>query len=105
MTIRLFCDIGGTGARADAFTMWAVQFIGREVRVLDYYESVGQPLSAHLEWCARRASPSRAQFWLPHDGATQDKVYDVSYESALKAAGYVEVTVIPNQGKEPRSSA
>ena len=99
MTIRLFCDIGGTGARADAFTMWAVQFIGREVRVLDYYESVGQPLSAHLEWCRTKGfTPSRAQFWLPHDGATQDKVYDVSYESALKAAGY-EVTVIPNQGK------
>ena len=59
----------------------------------------GQPLSAHLEWCRTKGfTPSRAQFWLPHDGATQDKVYDVSYESALKAAGY-EVTVIPNQGK------
>src|ERR1019366_7336326 len=25
MTIRLFADIGGTGARADAFAMWAAQ--------------------------------------------------------------------------------
>ena len=99
MTIRLFCDIGGTGARADAFTIWAKQFIGKEIRVLDYYEAVGQPLSSHLEWMRERGySPKRAQIWLPHDGSTQDKVFDVSYESALKAAGYA-VTVVPNQGK------
>lgn len=99
MTIRLFCDIGGTGARADAFAMWAAQFIGREIRVVDHYEAVGQPLDAHLAWCRKQGyEPDRAQFWLPHDGSTQDKVYDVSYESALKKAGY-RVTVIPNQGK------
>ena len=34
---------------------------------------------------------------LPHDGETQDKVYDVSYASALREAGF-EVVVIPNQG-------
>lgn len=42
MTIRLICDIGGTGAKADAFVIWAVQFIGREIRVVNYYEKVGQ---------------------------------------------------------------
>lgn len=99
MTIRLFADIGGTGARADAFTMWAAQFIGKEIRVLNYYEVVGQPLSAHLSWMRSEGyTADRAQIWLPHDGSTQDKVYDVSYESALREAGY-EVTVVPNQGK------
>lgn len=99
MTLRLFVDIGGTGARADAFAMWVVQFIGKEVRVLDYYEAVGQPLAAHLNWLRSKGyTPDKAQFWLPHDGATQDKVYDVSYESALRDAGY-GVTVVPNQGK------
>lgn len=99
MTVRLICDIGGTGARADAFTIWAMQFIGREIRVVNYYEVVGQPVDAHVAWCrAQGYTPDRAQFWLPHDGSTQDKVYDVSYESALKKAGYT-VTVVPNQGK------
>lgn len=99
MTIRLYADIGGTGAKADAFTLWAAQFIGKEIRVLKYYEAVGQPLATHLEWMREQGyTQSRAQIWLPHDGSTQDKVYDVSYESALKAAGY-EVTVVPNQGK------
>lgn len=99
MTIRLICDIGGTGARADAFAIWAKQFIGREIRVVNYYEAVGQPIDAHLAWCRSQGyTPDRAQFWLPHDGSTQDKVYDVSYESALKGAGY-KVEVVPNQGK------
>ncbi len=98
MTIRLFCDIGGTGKRADAFTIWVAQFIGREVRVLDYYEAVGQPAATHLEWCRRRGyTPGKAQFWLPHDGDSHDKVFDVSYASAFRAAEY-EVEVVPNQG-------
>jgi phage terminase large subunit len=99
MTLRAFVDIGGTGARADAFAMWIAQFIAREVRVLDYYEAVGQPLATHLDWMRGRGySKERCQIWLPHDGATNDKVYDVSYESALTEAGYT-VTVVPNQGK------
>lgn len=97
MTLRAFVDIGGTGARADAFAMWIAQFVGKEIRVLDYYEQVGQPLSTHLNWM-REKGYDKAQIWLPHDGATQDKVHDVSYESALRQAGYT-VTVVPNQGK------
>ena len=99
MQIRLFVDIGGTGARADSFTIWAAQFIGKEIRVIDYYEAVGQPLATHLNWCRSRGyMPDRAQFWLPHDGANHDKVFSVSYESALRDAGYT-VTIVANQGK------
>lgn len=99
MTVRLFCDIGGTGARADAFAIWPAQFIGREIRVRDYYEAVGQPLAAHLTWLRSKGyTPERAQFWLPHDGAQNDKVFSVSYESALRDAGY-HVEVVPNQGR------
>jgi len=99
MTIRLFFDIGGTGARADAVAIWPAQFIGKEVRTRDYYEAVGQPLATHIAWLRSKGyTPDKAQIWLPHDGATNDKVFDVSYESALRAAGYT-VTVVPNQGK------
>jgi phage terminase large subunit len=99
LTIRLFFDIGGTGAKADAVAIWAVQFIGKEIRVLDYYEAVGQPLATHIQWMRERGYiPKKAQVWLPHDGDTNDKVHDVSYASALRAAQY-DVTVVPNQGK------
>jgi phage terminase large subunit len=96
---RLFVDIGGTGANADAFTMWGCQFIGREVRVLNYYEAVGQSIEMHINWMRRKSyKPENTEIFLPHDGATHDKVYDVSYESALTAAGF-NVTVVPNQGR------
>jgi phage terminase large subunit len=46
----------------------------------------------------RGYTPKRAQVWLPHDGDTNDKVFDISYASALRGANY-HVTVVPNQGK------
>ncbi len=99
LTVRLFCDIGGTGARADAFSMWPMQFSGRSILTRDYYEAQGQPLATHLAWLRTMGyTPDKAQFWLPHDGATNDRVIDVSYESAIRSAGY-KVTVVPNQGK------
>lgn len=99
MTTRLFFDIGGTGARADAVSIWAAQFVGKSILALNYYEAVGQPLATHLTWMREQGYlPKQAQVWLPHDGETNDKVYDVSYESAITAAGY-DVTVVPNQGK------
>ena len=95
---QLFVDIGGTGARSDAFTIWVAQQVGREVRLLDYYEAVGQPLATHLEWMrGRNYHPNNCRIYLPHDGMQHDKVYSVSYESALRDAMF-DVTVIPNQG-------
>ncbi len=97
MTYRAVFDIGGTGARADAVAIWICQFIGPQVRVLNYYEVSGQPLASHVNWL-RDNGYGKAQCILPHDGVKHDMVYDVTYESALKKAGF-EVTVIPNQGK------
>jgi phage terminase large subunit len=97
--VRVFCDIGGTGAKADAFAMWPAQFIGKEIRTRDYYEAVGQPLATHVQWLHSKGyGPGRADIVLPHDGANNEKVYDVTFESAFKAAGF-DVTVVPNQGK------
>jgi phage terminase large subunit len=96
MTIRAWWDIGGTGAKADACAIWIGQFIGHEIRVLDYYEAVGQPLAVHLQWL-RDKGYERAHCVLPHDGAAHEKVYAVSYEGAVRAAGF-DVRVIPNMG-------
>lgn len=96
MTLRAYWDIGGTGAKADACAIWIVQFIGKEVRVLDYYETVGQPLAAHVAWL-RDKKYDKALCVLPHDGATHDKVHQVSYESALREAQF-DVRTVPNMG-------
>ena len=102
MTYRAFWDIGGTGAKADACSIWVAQFIGREVRVLDYYEAQGQPLAAHVGWLRERGY-DKALCVLPHDGAQGDKVFAVSYESALREAGF-SVEVVPNQGRGAASA-
>lgn len=96
MTLRAYWDIGGTGAKADATAIWICQFVGREIRVLDYYEAQGQPLATHLSWL-REKGYGKALCILPHDGANNEKVIDVSYESAIREAQF-EVEVIPNQG-------
>ena len=97
MTIRAFWDIGGTGLRADATAIVIAQFVGTQIRVLDYYEAVGQPLAAHVNWM-RENGYKQALCVLPHDGANAEKVYSVTYESSLQEAGF-ETVVVPNQGR------
>lgn len=97
LEVRAYWDIGGTGARADATAIWLVQFVGPELRWLDYYEASGQPMAAHVDWLRSRGYPVR-HCVLPHDGGNHEKVYSVSYESALREAGF-DVRVIPNQGR------
>jgi phage terminase large subunit len=97
MTLRAVFDIGGTGAKADAAAIWIVQYVGRELRWLDYYEARGQPLATHVAWL-RANRYGNALCVLPHDGAAGDRVHDVSYESALRQAGF-PVMVVRNQGK------
>ena len=99
MAIRVFVDIGGTGAKADAFAMWVAQFVGKEIRVLNYYEAQGQPLSVHAAWLRENGyGPGKAQVWLPHDGETNERITDASFQTAFQAMGFT-TTVIPNQGK------
>lgn len=99
LTYKAFVDIGGTGSRADAFVIWIMQFVGREIRALNYYEAVGQPLATHLAWLRDNGyTPKNTTIWLPHDGEQNDKVHSVSYQSALTGAEF-KVVVVPNQGK------
>lgn len=99
LVIRLYADIGGTGAKADNFVFWAAQFVGMTIRCVNHYEVQGQPISAHLTWMRTQGYvPGRCKIWLPHDGDKQDSVFDVSYRKAFEDAGY-DVEVVPNQGK------
>ena len=104
MDHKIFCDLGGTGAKSDAFAMWAGQFINREIRVTNYYEAQGQDLATHINWLKSKGyMPHNTTIYLPHDGETNDRVFDVSFESAFISAGY-SVIVIPNQGKGAASA-
>ena len=96
LPVRAFWDIGGTGSRSDARAIWIAQFVGKEIRLLDYRETQGQELGEDIHWL-RHNGYERAIMVLPHDGAANDKVYNVSYQSSLQGAGF-QVKVVPNQG-------
>lgn len=97
LPLRAFIDIGGAGAAADAFTMWVVQWVGQEIRVLDYYESVGQVLAFHVNWLRSRGY-DKAVLYLPHDGVAANNVTGKRYEDHLREAGFAVEPPVKNQG-------
>lgn len=95
LRLRAYCDIGGVGAKADAFAIWVCQFVGREIRVLNYYEAKGQELSAHIHWLRSQGYvEGTIDIYLPHDGAAQKGPYAGTWESAFEDAGYNAETII-----------
>jgi len=98
LPLRAFIDIGGSGATADAFTIWVVQWIGGEIRVLDYYEAVGQVLAFHVNWLRTRGY-AQAILYLPHDGVNENNITGKRYEDHLREAGFNVEPPVKNQGK------
>jgi phage terminase large subunit len=98
LPLRAFIDIGGAGATADAFTIWVAQWAGNEIRVLDYYESVGQVLAFHVNWLRSRGY-QQAILYLPHDGIAANNVTGKRYEDHLREAGFAVEPPVKNQGR------
>jgi phage terminase large subunit len=91
-----FWDIGGTSRKSDATAIWVGQFVGEEIRLVDYYEAVGQEFGAHVAWMRKRGYED-AVCVLPHDGRKHDTVFKVTPESYLRESGFT-VDTVPNQG-------
>lgn len=98
LPIRAFVDIGGSGATADAFVIWIVQWVAQEIRVLDYYEAVGQVLGEHVGWL-RKNKYEKAIIRLPHDGVNENNILGKRYEDHLRDAGFNVEPSVPNQGR------
>jgi len=96
MKVYACWDIGGTSRKSDATSIWIVQYINDEIRVLRYYEAVGQSFDAHVNWL-RKHGYENAVCVLPHDGVKHDTVYSVTPEGFLRKAGFT-VETVPNQG-------
>jgi len=93
MEVKAFWDIGFN----DATAIWVAQFVGREIRVLDYYEAQGQPLAAHLAWLRLRWGDG-VLCVLPHDGAHGNAITGIRFEDHIRQAGFKALT-IENQGR------
>lgn len=97
LPLKAFWDLGGAGATADAMAIWIVQFVGREIRVLDYIEGQGQVLSHYVQELRQRGYQN-AVCYLPHDGVNSNSITGKRYEDHLRDADF-DVVVIPNQGR------
>jgi hypothetical protein len=75
-----------------------VQWVGTEIRVLDYYESVGQVLAFHVNWLRSRGY-QHAVLYLPHDGIAANSVTGKRYEDHLREAGFTVEPPVKNQGR------
>ena len=98
LPLRVFHDIGGSGGVADAYTIWVVQWVAQEVRILDYYESVGQVLAFHVNWM-REKGYERAINYLPHDGVNANNVTGKTYADHWREAGFTVEPPVKNQGR------
>jgi phage terminase large subunit len=96
LPLKAFFDLGGSGATADAMAIWIVQFVAREIRVLDYIEGVGQILAYYVN--ALREKKYKPICYLPHDGVNENNITGKRYRDHLEEAGF-DVIVVPNQGR------
>tara|TARA_R110000787_G_scaffold42047_1_gene103369 strand:+ start:5271 stop:6578 length:1308 start_codon:yes stop_codon:yes gene_type:complete len=97
MKVYAIWDIGSTSNAADATSIWIVQFIGDEIRVLNYYEAIGQAFDDHVHWL-RSNGYEDAVCILPHDGRKHDFVHTITPQGFLGRAGFT-TDVVTNQGK------
>ncbi len=81
-----------------------MQWVGSEIRVLDYYEFVGQVLAFHVNWLRSRGYGS-AILYLPHDGINANNITGKRYEDHLRDAGFTVEPPVKNQGRGAASCA
>ena len=98
LPLRAFWDFGGSGATADAMAIWIVQWVGQEIRVLDYIEGIGQVLAYYVDELRRRKH-DKAICYLPHDGVNENNITGKRYEEHLREAGFDVQPPVKNQGR------
>ena len=97
LPVKAFFDIGGAGHSSDAMAIWMCQFVGREIRLLDYIEGVGQPLGYYATELRRRGWKN-AVIYLPHDGVAHNNISGKRYIDHWVEAGFECAQPIKNSG-------
>jgi phage terminase large subunit len=97
LPVKAFFDIGGAGHSSDAMAIWVCQFVGREIRLLDYIEGVGQPLGFYATELRRRGWKD-AVIHLPHDGVATNNISGKRYIDHWIEAGFECAPLIKNSG-------
>jgi hypothetical protein len=77
--------------------IWIAQFVGREIRLLDYIEGVGQPLGYYANELRRRGWKD-VIIYLPHDGVATNNISGKRYIDHWIEAGFECGPPIKNSG-------
>jgi hypothetical protein len=78
---------------SDSTAIWVAQLVGKEVRLIDYYENHGQGLDTYVTWL-RDNGFDNATHLLPHDVVVRELGTGKSRKEMLELAG-LEITVVP----------
>jgi phage terminase large subunit len=97
LPVKAFFDIGGAGHSSDAMAIWICQFVGREIRLLDYVEGIAQPLGYYATELRRRGWKD-AVIYLPHDGVAHNNISGKRYIDHWIEAGFECAPPIKNSG-------
>lgn len=84
-------DIGGD---RDATAIWFAQLVGREIRIIDYYEAVGADSGPHAREVLNK-DYSYAQHFIPFDAGPNRIGIDKNYADFLSDHGLRNITVLP----------
>jgi hypothetical protein len=87
--VHTFWDLG----LSDMTAIWFVQFLGREVRVIDYYEDHNKRVSDYADYLLNLKQYKYGSHNIPHDGAKRDFELLKSYQQLLTDAGLHNVKV------------
>lgn len=77
---------------ADSTAIWVAQIVGKEIRLVDYYEGHSQGLDAYVTWLRNNGWDKAIQL-LPHDVEVRELGTGKSRKEMLEQSG-LEITVV-----------
>lgn len=77
---------------SDSTAIWVAQVVGKEIRLIDFYENHGQGLDTYVHWLRDNGWDSAVQL-LPHDVVVRELGTGKSRQEMLEEAG-LEITVV-----------
>lgn len=87
--VHTFWDLG----RADKTSIWFVQQVGFEFRIVDFYENRGEALAHYLKAIQARGYVY-GEHWLPHDAENELLASERTIAQQMRASGFT-VRIVP----------
>lgn len=88
--VHTFWDLGW----ADSTSIWFAQSVGRELRIIDYYENSQQPIQHYIQHLQNKEYIYGLD-WLPHDAKAKSLQTGKSVEETMISMGR-KVAITPN---------